>query len=251
MYALASPLSAQDPSPVETLRAQAARPLVLACSHAGSALPEQLSARAPAPEHMAGHIAHDIGAAGVVRALSQRLGAVAVLQRYSRLVIDCDRARHARDLVPRMVDGTHVPFNDGLVPATIDARWQAIHVPFHDAIAAARAARLRPAFVAVHSFAPRLGVGLRFNMDLGLVARIDHGLAERLAAALSARAPGLVVARDGPEPLDDDEITMARHGEGPRLPHILLSIRNDLIARPSGQLRLGAVLADALDDALY
>ena len=80
-----------DPSPVELRNATGASRFVLLCEHAGRALPAVLADRSPAPEDMDRHIAWDPGAAAVARSLSDRLDAALVAQRYSRLVIDCNR----------------------------------------------------------------------------------------------------------------------------------------------------------------
>ena len=46
------------------------------------------------------HIAWDIGIAGVAEALSKHLDAHLIAQRYSRLVIDCNRPPHVASSIP-------------------------------------------------------------------------------------------------------------------------------------------------------
>jgi predicted N-formylglutamate amidohydrolase len=52
------------------------------------------------PAELEAHIAWDIGAEAVARALSAKLDASLVLQRYSRLVYDCNRPPEAPDAMP-------------------------------------------------------------------------------------------------------------------------------------------------------
>ncbi len=68
----------------------------------------------PAESQFERHIAYDIGAAAVTRALARRLGAPAILTRFSRLVIDPNRGRDDPTLVMQLSDGAVVPGNAGL-----------------------------------------------------------------------------------------------------------------------------------------
>jgi len=243
-------LDAADPPPVEIVRPRAPRPLVLTCEHGGNALPAHLAGRAPAPADMARHIAWDVGAAAVARGLAARLQAALCLQRYSRLVIDCNRPRHAPDLAPAVSDGTPVPFNATLSEPDLDARWTAIHAPFHAAVAGLLDARPGGALVAVHSFTPRLRGGPPRPMMAGLLVRQDPTLAEALQRALAASAPDAAVVLNQPYAIEDaSDYTIPVHAERRGLPHVLIEIRNDLIATPAGVARWTALLADALAPA--
>ena len=247
MDAVAFALDAADPPPVEIVGSRASRPLVLSCEHGGRALPAHLAERAPGPEDMARHIAWDIGAAEVARGLADRLGAALCLQPYSRLVIDCNRPRHAPDLAPAVSDGTRVPFNAGLAKSERDARWTAIHAPFHAALAGLLDARPGAALVAVHSFTPCLRGGASRPMMAGLLVRRDRRLAEGLMRELAARAPEVAVVFNQPYRIEDDsDYTIPVHGERRGLPHVLIEIRSDLIAEAAGVGRWTALLADAL-----
>jgi predicted N-formylglutamate amidohydrolase len=244
-------LVAADPVPAELVNAAAPGALVLTCEHGGRALPRALASGAPGPRDMARHIAWDVGAAALARRLAQRLGAPLALQPYSRLVIDCNRPRHAADLAPAVSDGTPVPFNQGLEESELDIRWQTIHQPFHAAVARLLDARSPAALVAVHSFAPRLRGGPPRRMMAGLLARADLRLAEALHAALLAAEPGLAVVLNAPYRIEDDsDYTIPVHGERRGLPHVLIEVRNDLIARPAGVARWTGLLPRAFGEAL-
>lgn len=151
-------LGADDPPPVETVAGDPSSPFFLVCEHAGRAVPARLDDLGVDACEMDRHIAWDIGAEGLARRLAAVLGAPLVLQRYSRLVIDCNRPFAAPDLMPARSDGTEIPANRDIDADERRPRWQAIHAPFHAAIAAMLdQARRPPLLVAVHSFTPRLG----------------------------------------------------------------------------------------------
>ena len=146
-------LTTDDPPPVVLVNAKGhASPVVLTCEHGGRAVPAALASGTPPPADMERHIAYDVGAAEVAAIVAERLGAPLALQPYSRLVIDCNRPRHAPDLAPAISDGSAIPFNQSLEGHALEARWQAIHQPFHRAITGLIDARGRPALLAVHSF---------------------------------------------------------------------------------------------------
>src|SRR5690242_8258121 len=77
-----------DPPPVRVLRPSGHSGFLLTADHAGRAIPRRLGDLGLPSSELERHIAWDIGIAGVTEALSQALDATAVLQAYSRLVID-------------------------------------------------------------------------------------------------------------------------------------------------------------------
>ena len=240
-------LTPADPSPVTLINATGRTPLVLTCEHAGRAVPAALEGGAPPAADMDRHIAYDVGAAEVARGLAERLDAALALQRYSRLVIDCNRPRHAPDLAPVISDGTTIPFNDGLDEAVLDARWQAIHQPFHRSVTELIEARERPTLLAVHSFTRQMQGQPPRSMAIGLIARQDKTFARTLREALLAIDTDLEVVLDAPYQIEDDsDYTIPTHGEPRGLPHLLLEIRNDLIADAEGVGRMVGLLGAAL-----
>ena len=77
------------------------------------------------------HIAWDIGIAGVADALSDQLGAHLIAQRYSRLVIDCNRPPGAPSSIPRISEATTIPGNEGILREAAEARRREIFDPYH------------------------------------------------------------------------------------------------------------------------
>ena len=243
-------LASGDPPPVEVRNAAGASPFVLLCEHAGRAVPAALRDQLPPPEDMDRHIAWDPGAGAVARSLADRLDAILVAQRYSRLVIDCNRPADSAELVPAVSDGSVIAFNQSLRPADIDARWNEIHQPFQEAAAEALDNRKRPVLVAVHSFTRRLRTGPERRFELGLLSRREPSLAPPLREVLKGIAPEIAVRFNEPyRILDKSDYTIPVHAEPRTLLHVLLEIRNDLIADVGAVEHWAGLLADALPAA--
>jgi predicted N-formylglutamate amidohydrolase len=199
-------LGRSDPEPVEVVNASGASEILLVCEHAGRHIPAALgNLGVPAPE-MDRHIAFDIGAEALSRRLSAHLDAPLLLQRYSRLVVDCNRPLRAGDCIPAVSDGTAIPANVRLSEAERLRRYHEIHRPFHDAIGAMldqrEKAGQRTMLVTVHSFTPRLA-GIDRPWLLGLLHNRDDSFARRLMEVIAARYSDIVADHNQPYSVDD------------------------------------------------
>ena len=250
-------LGPADPPPVTVVRGSATAPMLLVCDHAGTAFPAALGTLGVGPQDLGRHIAYDIGAEAVTRHLSDRFDATAVLSGYSRLVIDLNRDLGDPTSIPEISDGTVVPGNRDLTPDAVARRVQALFWPYHRGIAA-HLARLRrgalegeavPGVVSIHSFTPVMR-GLPRPWHIGVLWDRDPRIAMPLIARLE-REPGLLVGDNEPYSGRNTEgHTVDRHAAAAGLPHVLIEIRQDLIATADGQARWAAVLGDALADVL-
>ena len=119
----------------ELVPATSAAPLLLLCDHASNALPAAYGRLGLAPHLFETHIAYDIGAADVTRALAAATGAAAVLGGSSRLLIDLNRGADDPTLVMKLSDGSIIPGNRDADAAEIAARIANFHAPYHAAIA--------------------------------------------------------------------------------------------------------------------
>ncbi|QIE57856.1 N-formylglutamate amidohydrolase [Pikeienuella piscinae] len=243
-------LGVGDPAPVEQINGDGAAGLVLLCEHAGRAVPARLSDLALPSAEMDKHIAWDIGAEAVARLLSQHLDAPLILQRYSRLVIDANRPLSASDCIPEISDGVAIPGNRQLSEADRRLRYDEIHAPYHAAVSAlldSRARASRPTLlVTVHSFTPVMA-GASRDMAVGLLFNRDRRLAVALMDMLARIVPDEIVALNAPYSVDDEsDYSIPVHGESRGLPHVLIELRNDLVADAAGQGLWAGRLADAL-----
>lgn len=228
------------------------RALIFVCDHASNALPAAYGTLGLPPEALQTHIAYDIGAAEVTRALAVRFGAPAILARWSRLLIDLNRGRDDPTLVMKLSDGRIVPGNRAVDEAEIETRLTFFHAPYHAAvmaeIARARAAGLAPAIVSVHSFTP-VWKGSRRPWEVGVLWDRDGRLARPLMALLAEA--GFTVGDNEPYSGELERDCLYTHGTMNGLPHVLIEIRQDLIgteaAAAAFAARLEPILARALD----
>jgi len=245
-------LTAQDP--VRVLRETGTSDFFLTADHAGRAIPAALGDLGVSAAERERHIAWDIGIAGVTETLSSLLDATAVLQVYSRLVIDCNRDPSWPTAMPEISEHTPIPGNVGLSPDARAARVAAIFTPYQDRIRTlldARAGR-RTILVAMHSFTPSFK-GESRAMHVGMLYNKDPRLALILLDLLR-REGDLVVGDNAPYAVtEDSDYGVPTHGEKRGLAHVEVEIRQDLIATAAGQqawARRFARLLKAADAAL-
>jgi len=244
-----------DFNPVEIVPAAdgGLRRLVLVCDHARNAVPPEIGDLGLSPEDMARHIAWDVGARGVTVALARTLGCGAVLSTFSRLVIDPNRGEDDPTLVMRLYDGSIIPANRSVGPREIARRLDAYHRPYHRAIDAALdaviAAGEPPALVSIHSFTPQFQGRAWRPWQIGLLWDRDDRLIRPLMARLGAE-PDLVIGDNEPYTGQLTGDCMWRHGTERGIPHVLIEIRNDLVAAPEGQDAWAARLAPMIAGAV-
>ena len=242
-----------DPAPVEVLRPQGASPFLLSAEHAGRAFPKHLETLGVSRADLRRHIAWDIGIAGVTRQLSQRLDAPAVLQTYSRLVVDCNRWPEAEDFVTPFSEDTEIPGNVGLSDHEVEARAKEIFHPYHNAIHDLLEERIaqhkKTVLVAMHSCTP-VYLGVSRPWHIGVLYDKDPTFARILLELLEGE--GVLIVGDN-EPYfltSDKDYAVPVHGERRGIPHVEFEIRQDLITTESGQTewaeRLSGVLREAL-----
>src|SRR6201989_1894052 len=124
-------LSGEDVPPVLERNADGRSPFLLTSDHDGRGLPKKLGDLGVSESELTRHIAWDIGIAGVAERLSDHLDAHLIAQRYSRLVIDCNRPIGAPSSIPLFSEATAVPGNEGLSRDDRDKRQHEIFDPYH------------------------------------------------------------------------------------------------------------------------
>ena len=231
-------LGTDDPAPFQVHRAHGTSPFVLVADHAGQAIPGRLGDLGVSQEERDRHIGWDIGIAGLTERLSEKLDAFAILQAYSRLVIDCNRPLDAAGSIVTRSDGTPVPGNLAVDENEKIARALEIFAPYHARITQELDQRSvgpqAPVLIAMHSFTPVFG-GIARPWHAGVLYHRDTRLAHALLAALRAE-PGLVVGDNEPYAISDgSDYAIPVHGEQRGLLHVELEIRQDLIADAQGQ----------------
>ena len=89
----------------------------------------------------------------------------------------------------------------------------------------------------------------RRHMHAGFLANRMPEMAERFMATIGAAASELVLSMNEPYTVDDiSDYTVPVHGEGNRLPHVLVEVRNDQLQDPASIRRWAGLLAIAIRD---
>ncbi|HZW50404.1 MAG TPA: N-formylglutamate amidohydrolase, partial [Rudaea sp.] len=209
-------LDVEDVPPVLEHNTAGRSPFLLTSDHYGRAIPRGLGDLGLPQSEFERHIAWDAGIAGVANALSKQIDAHLIAQRYSRLVIDCNRPPNAASSIPRISEATTIPGNEGISPSAAEARRAAIFDPYHHRIAEVIDRRLRDdiptVLVALHSFTP-VYAGVIRPWHIGTLYHRDTRLPPLLLNHLRAE-PDLVVGDNEPYAVSDEtDYTIPVHGE--------------------------------------
>ncbi len=224
-----------EDDPVILVNEHGTSPVVLVCEHAGRRIPSCLGTLGLDESELERHIAWDIGAESVSRMLSRLLDAPLILQRYSRLVYDCNRPPESPGAMPVLSEATHIPGNEKLTVVERLQRINEIYRPLHAEICRildVRAAEGKPSnLVTIHSFTP-VYMGKQRILDLGILHDRDTRLADKLLKSF----PKIDVRRNEPYgPQDGVCHTLNLHASPRGIPYAMIEIRNDLIANERGQ----------------
>lgn len=243
-------LGPNDP-PAVSVDTLGINPYLVVCDHASNRVPASLNQLGLPDDVFGAHVAYDIGSVSVARRLAGRLGASLVMSAYSRLIIDLNRFPGHPSSIPVVSDEILIPGNQALSDDEAQQREGEFFHPYHNAIAKRllhmQQIHSAPTIISVHTFTPDFAgskrpwhVGILWGED----GRIARPLIERLA-----RNPELCVGDNQPydarEPIG---YTMTVHGARTALPHVLLEIRQDLVATPYAALQWADLLYDALID---
>ena len=244
-------LGTDDILPVHEMNAEGRSPFLLTADHYGRVLPRKLGDLGLAESELTRHIAWDIGIASVAERLAEMLDAHLIAQRYSRLVIDCNRPGDVASSIPVVSEATAIPRNEGISQQERETRRHEIFDPYHRRIGAAIDARVqagRPTvLLALHSFTP-VYAGVARPWHIGTLYHRDTILPRLLLKHLRAEGD-LVVGDNQPYAVSDvTDYTIPVHGEARGLANTGIEIRQDLIADQSGQQRWAERLARILGE---
>ncbi|MBL4786755.1 MAG: N-formylglutamate amidohydrolase [Cohaesibacteraceae bacterium] len=239
-----------DPPVYELVNSASKHPVVLVCEHAGRAIPARLGSLGLTDDDMDRHIAWDIGAAGLTRKIAQILGAPAILQNYSRLLIDCNRPPDQSGSIPAVSDQTRIPGNQDLTTSERDQRIEDIFNPFHDRVSNLLDQNPRQLVLAIHSFTPVLA-GKERPWDIGFLFRKDTKTSGKLAELVANNHSGLQTGMNQPYVIDgSSDWFVPVHGEQRDMPHSLIEIRNDHLQQVSGQQWWAEMLSAIIEQYL-
>jgi predicted N-formylglutamate amidohydrolase len=244
-------MSHADP-PFEVFNADGSAALLLVCDHATAIIPDAYQGLGLNSETLDQHVAWDIGAADVARQVATALDATAVLSRFSRLLIDPNRAIDSPDLVVSQSDGVLIPGNQGLTAEGVQDRIAEFYGPYHDAIGA-EMNRLQkrecvPAVIAIHSFTPVMH-DVERPWHIGLLWNQDPRLRDALIAGFEDQS-AVVIGDNEPYTGRTHNYTVDTYGSDTGLPHISIEFRQDLVATESGVDHWASLLTEKLSPIL-
>ena len=226
---------------------------LLICDHASNFVPAEYHGLGLPGEAFARHIAYDLGAASVTAELARLLNAPAVLAGFSRLLIDPNRGADDPTLVMKLSDGAIIPGNRNADAGVIADRIARYYQPYHgaiaDRIAAARAQGVSPALLSLHSFTP-VFQGHERPWHIGILWDRDGRIAQPLLQSLTADG-NLCVGDNLPYSGELTGDCMYQHGTQNGLAHVLIELRQDLIADPHGVAHWAQLLAEHLRPILH
>ena len=244
-------LGSEEVPPILEKNADSASPYLLICDHYGRLIPHGLADLGLPEGELTRHVAWDIGIAGVAEGVAARTGAQLIAQRYSRLVIDCNRPPDSASSIPLISEATSIPGNEGLGREAACVRRTAIFDPYHRRITEVIDQRLREGqptvLVSLHSFTP-VYAGIARPWHVGTLYRQDRTLPPLLLRHLRAD-PELVVGDNEPYAVSEHtDYSIPVHGEARGLFNSGIEIRQDLIAENAGQQQWADRLARILGE---
>lgn len=199
--------------------------LLYTCEHASNRVPRPWRPRPADRRLLQTHWGYDIGAAHLTRDLAKLGDGCAVLARFSRLLIDPNRAPEEPSAVLRSTDDGDPTFNRAV---DLDARVARFHAPFHAAVADAIARERPRRILSIHTFTPELR-GVRRTVEAGVLYDREDPFHDRLVDAL--RAEGFVAEPNQPYSGFAGLIySAARHGAEAGIPYLEIELRQDLVA---------------------
>ncbi len=200
------------------------RGLLLTAEHASNRVPGPWRLR-PADRLLLGtHWGYDIGAFHLLEGLCHSLPASAVASRFSRLLIDPNRAPDDPSALLRRTPDGAPTFNRR---ADLSARVERFHKPYHGAIDATIRAWAPRFLLSVHTFTPSLR-GVARPMHAGVLFDRYDDLALRLVELMNEE--GLITTPNEPYSGKDGLIySAARHGAEHALPYLEVEVRQDLL----------------------
>lgn len=206
---------------------------LLHCDHAGNEIPPKWGTLGLEAARLQEHIAWDIGAAKVTRRLAELLGAPALLSRYSRLFIDCNRSLDKEKVAPEESDGVAIPANLTLSDVEKARRAEIAYHPYHRALLQNLDALTDPIVIAMHSCTPVFGgvarpwhVGVLWSEDEASGARVIAALTENKFLCVGNNQPYSAFKTPG---YTVEEVIAPRN-----LRHVIIEIRQDEIADDAG-----------------
>lgn len=233
-------------SPAHSIDGDFTLGLLLTADHARRDVPPEYGTLGLRTSEFDRHIAYDIGVENLTRRLADRLNAPAVLGGFSRLLIDPNRGEDDPTLIMQLSDGAVISGNYPMSAGEREERLERFYRPYHDAVARASArvaaqSGAAPFIVSIHSFTPRWKDRAR-PWHVGLLWDKDDRAVKPLLSLLREN-PDLTVGDNEPYDGALRNDAMYRHATARGFAHVLIEVRQDLIADDEGAAEWAGRLA--------
>ncbi|PQA75470.1 N-formylglutamate amidohydrolase [Brucella oryzae] len=224
-------------SPAHSVDGDFSLGLLLTADHARRDVPAEYGTLGLRPCEFDRHIAYDIGVESLTRKLANHLKAPAVLGGFSRLLIDPNRGEDDPTLIMQLSDGAVISGNYPMSAGEREERLERFYRPYHDTVArtserVVTESGAAPFIVSIHSFTPRWKEKAR-PWQIGLLWDKDDRAVKPLLSLLRENAD-LTVGDNEPYDGALKNDAMYRHATAKGFAHVLIEVRQDLIADDKG-----------------
>lgn len=232
--------------------------LIVTCEHASNAVPKGLNpGLGVGGSVLRTHIAWDRGSRELASILAHRLDATQFMGRQTRLVVDLNRNRGSRQLIPSKSFGVDIPGNTKLTRAQRGERIEKYWLPYREAVEQAVRQVIEQAgeciHFSVHTFVPKLD-GEERTAELGILFDPKRPRERRFAEALRHQLEAALVdvRMNYPYKGTSDGLTTYLRKQFPKKRYIGIELEvNQNALETSRQLwRMGRVLTEAVADVV-
>jgi predicted N-formylglutamate amidohydrolase len=122
---------------VARVKLHASERIVVTCEHASNALPRGIGQVGASAAALRSHAAWDRGSREVASILAHRLGAAHFAGRYTRLLVDLNRSRGSKSLIPKERSGYSIAGNRKLSRKDREERIEKYYTPYREVVEAA------------------------------------------------------------------------------------------------------------------
>jgi predicted N-formylglutamate amidohydrolase len=207
--------------------------VLLTCEHASDRLPEPYRWPDEDERLMGTHWAYDLGAGELTASLAERLDAPAVRSRFSRLLVDPNRAEDSPTLFRVDAEGEPVGLNRD---PDRSRRLREYYHPYHSAVDEAVGGHDAPMLLSIHSFTPLYEGEPRF-LEVGVL--YDKAESEALELAGRLDRAGFRVELNAPySGLKGHAWAIEHHAARHERKALELEVRQDLCVQPDVRQRL-------------
>lgn len=230
--------------------------IVVTCEHASNALPRGVGKLGVSAAALRSHAAWDPGSRELASILAHRLGAAQFAGRYTRLLVDLNRSRGNRQLIPQERFGYKIPGNHHLGRKEREQRIAKYYTPYRDVVEAAIRQRVDEEgnclHLSVHTFTPKLDGEVR-NADMGILydprRRKERTFAGRMRDALLAA--GVPTRLNYPYPGTADGFTTYLRKKLPKTKYvgIEIEVNQRTLGSDRAVWRMGRLITEAVAEA--